>query len=85
MKDWFLYVVRCSDDTLYAGITTDPIRRLREHNTSSRRGAKYTLARRPVRDMVLLGKYVNRSEALKAERKFKKMTRDQKEELINKS
>ena len=83
--NWFLYVVRCSDDTLYAGVTTDPLRRLREHNKSSTRGAKYTRARRPIRDMVLLGKFSSRSDALKAEHKFKKLTREQKEELINKS
>ena len=46
-KVWFLYVVRCSDDTLYTGVTTNPDRRFKEHN-ESHRGAKYTESRRPI-------------------------------------
>ena len=71
-KVWYLYVVRCRDNTLYAGVTTNPDRRLKEHN-ESHRGAKYTKSRRPVNDMVLLGWFVNRSRAQKAEYKFKKL------------
>lgn len=74
---WYLYVLKCSDGTLYTGISTDPERRLEEHNNSSR-GAKYTRARRPVGDMVLLGNYTNKSDALKAENKFKKLSRQEK-------
>ena len=44
---WHLYVIRCSDDTLYTGITTDVKRRIKEHNYS-RKAAKYTRIRRPV-------------------------------------
>jgi predicted GIY-YIG superfamily endonuclease len=40
-KDWFLYALRCADDTLYTGVTTDVLRRVREHNSG--RGARYTL------------------------------------------
>ena len=47
MKAWHLYVVRCSDGTLYTGVTTDLDRRLHEHNVT-KRGAKYTRTRRPV-------------------------------------
>ncbi len=77
---WFFYVVRCCDDTLYAGITTDTKRRLHEHNTTSR-GAKYTRARRPVQ-LVYKESFPNRSAALKAEHKFKKLTKKQKEKII---
>jgi len=83
-KVWFLYVVRCSDDTLYTGVTTSPDRRLKEHN-KGRRGAKYTQSRRPIDDMVLLDWFVGRSRAQKAEHKFKKLTREQKEKIINAS
>ena len=83
MKGWFLYVLRCSDDTLYTGITTDVSRRLNEHNTGSR-GAKYTKARRPV-VLVYHKVYGSRSEALKVERAFKRQTRKQKEEVIKKT
>ena len=74
---WYLYVVRCSDDTLYTGITTDPKRRLEEHNTSDR-GAKYTRSRRPVSDMVLLGSYTKMCDAVREEKKFKKLSRREK-------
>tara|TARA_R110000824_G_scaffold3106_9_gene14294 strand:- start:1962 stop:2228 length:267 start_codon:yes stop_codon:yes gene_type:complete len=80
-KVWYLYAVRCSDDTLYTGVTTNPDRRLKEHN-ESHRGAKYTESRRPIDDMVLLGQFVGRSRAQKAEYKFKKLTRAQKEKII---
>ena len=46
-KAWFLYVLRCADDTFYTGTTTDISRRLDEHNTKAC-GAKYTKTRRPV-------------------------------------
>lgn len=81
---WYLYVVRCRDNTLYAGVTTNPDRRLKEHN-GSHRGAKYTKSRRPVNDMVLLGWFACRSKAQKAEYKFKKLTREQKEKIISES
>ena len=79
--DWFLYVVECSDGTLYAGIATDVTRRLREHN-SSLKGAKYTRSRRPV-NLIYWTDFSDRATACKAEAKFKKLTRKQKLEIIN--
>ena len=76
IKDWYLYVVRCSDDTLYTGITTDVGRRVSEHN-GSKRGAKYTRSRRPVR-LVYQKKFKDRSTASIAEHSFKKLSRKQK-------
>jgi putative endonuclease len=73
---WWMYVVQCSDDTLYTGVTTDVVRRLREHNTSER-GAKYTKGRRPVR-LVYQKRHPDRSAAQKAEHAFKKLWRVQK-------
>ncbi len=80
-RPWFLYVVHCSDGTLYTGVTTDISRRIREHNTGSK-GAKYTRTRRPV-ELVHYVDFDNRSSAQKAEHKFKKLTRKQKNEVIN--
>ncbi|HIL98587.1 MAG TPA: GIY-YIG nuclease family protein [Pseudomonadales bacterium] len=78
---WFLYVVRCSDGSLYTGVTTDLERRIREHNTS-KRGAKYTRSRRPV-ELQLSMPYSSRSEAQKAEARFKKLSKREKEKVID--
>ena len=77
---WFVYVVQCSDNTLYTGVTTDVNRRVHEHNTSSR-GAKYTKSRRPVKLTYSIN-FENRSLAQRAESRFKKLTRRQKEEVV---
>ena len=78
--EWFLYVLKCNDGTLYTGVTTNIQRRLKEHNTSSR-GAKYTKARRPV-EVIYWKSFKNQSSAQKAEYKFKQLTREQKEKMI---
>ena len=78
---WFVYVVRCSDDSLYTGITTDINRRIEEHNTSNK-GAKYTRTRRPVK-LEYKEIYVDRSTASKREYAIKKLTRKQKLNLIS--
>ena len=78
---WYLYVVECSDGTLYTGITTNINRRLNEHNYGSR-SAKYTRSRRPVK-LRHVKQYEDRSQASSAEYKFKKLTRKRKLEIIN--
>ncbi len=83
MTLWYLYVVWCNDDSLYTGVTTDLKRRVEEHNTSSK-GAKYTKTRRPVRLMYSL-EFEDRSSAQKAECKFKKLSRKQKLNIIQKN
>ena len=80
MKPWYLYIVLCSDTSLYTGITTNIKRRIHEHNTG--RGAKYTRGRGPVQ-LVHLRQFTNRSEASKAESKIKKLRRRQKLSIIN--
>ena len=82
-KDWFMYVVECADGTYYTGITTELARRLHEHNHSSR-GAKYTRSRRPV-DLIFWECHANRSLVSKAEARFKKMSRSQKRDYIDRS
>ncbi len=78
---WHIYIVRCADSTLYTGITTDIIRRLREHNGEIIRGAAYTKLRRPVK-LVYTETTETRSSALKREHAIKKMSKAQKEALI---
>ena len=80
MKPWYLYVVCCSDSTLYTGITTDIKRRISQHNSG--RGAKYTKGRGPVK-LMHIRQYKNRSDASKAESKFKKLKRAKKLQIIN--
>jgi len=77
---WHVYILRCRDDTLYTGITTDVTRRLQEHNGSPR-GAAYTRGRRPVR-LVWSASAVDRRDATVGERALKRLTRDAKERLI---
>jgi len=76
---YHLYILECADKTLYTGITVDLERRVGEHN-SSKLGAKYTRARRPVK-VVYSKKYKNRSLAGIAESKIKKLSRDEKLKL----
>jgi len=77
---WFVYVLRCSDQSLYTGITTDLERRLKEHN-SSHLGAKYTKTRRPVQ-LVWFETVESRSSASQKEYRIKKLSKQKKEELI---
>ncbi len=77
---YYVYILKCKDKTLYAGITTDVDRRVVEHN-STNLGAKYTHARRPV-VLVYSKKFKDRSLASKEEARIKKMTRAQKLDLI---
>ena len=80
---YFVYMVRCSDNSLYTGITTDVFRRVDEHNGKWNKGAKYTAMRRPV-NLVYSTEYENRSLASKEESRIKKLTKVQKENYIKK-
>jgi putative endonuclease len=82
-KTWYVYMVSCSDSTLYTGITTDIIRRIDQHN-SSKGGAKYTRCRQPV-SLIYYEKADNRSLASRRERELKKLTRKQKYALATDS
>lgn len=77
---FFVYILKCSDKTLYTGITTDLKRRIAEHNSSDL-GAKYTRARRPVK-LVWSKKFKTRSLATKEEYKIKQLSREEKIVLI---
>jgi len=77
--DWFLYLVRCRNGHLYTGISTDVARRFAKHQAG--KGAKYLRGKGPL-ELVYQQKIGTRSEALKAEIKVKKMSRQTKEKLI---
>jgi putative endonuclease len=75
---WIVYLARCRDGTLYTGITTDPERRLAEHNAGS--GAAYTRTRLPV-VFVYWEAVSDRSSALRREHAIKELSRAGKEAL----
>ena len=75
----YVYVLRCSDNSLYYGWTTDLEHRIAVHNAGS--GAKYTKSRRPV-ELVYYEEYENRHDALSREWHIKHMTREEKLELM---
>jgi putative endonuclease len=79
-KEWFLYIVRCRDKTLYTGITNDLDRRLMLHQNGV--ASRYTRSRRPVK-LVFKEPCSSRSEALKKEHALKKLKHAQKEAYIN--
>ncbi len=82
MNNWFVYIVRCADDSLYTGITKDVDRRIQEHNEGDKLAAKYTRARRPV---ILVYKETcdSRSAATKREIEIKLLSRRDKDVLLS--
>ena len=74
----YVYILRCADDTLYCGWTTDLEARLATHNSG--RGAKYTRSRRPV-ELVYSEAYDDRHDALSREWHIKRMSREEKLKL----
>lgn len=80
-SSWFVYILRCADDSLYAGIATDVQRRLEEHETGAPKGAKYTRGKGPL-TLVYEREIGTRSEACKEELRIKSLSRKQKLSLI---
>ena len=78
---WWVYLLQCNDQSLYVGITTDLQRRLQEHNGMTPGGARYTRSRRPVR-LVWSEPSNSRSAAAQREAAIRKLSRIQKEQLI---
>ena len=80
MPEWTVYILRCRDGSLYTGITTDPERRLAEHN-SDRGAARYTRARRPVQ-MIYTEPAEDRAAASRREAAIKRLSRAEKLRLV---
>ncbi len=85
MSPYYFYLLRCRDNSLYAGITTDVTRRLHQHNSlnSKAKGSKYVRSRRPA-NLVYQEKLSSKSKALKRESEVKKWTKQEKEAFISK-
>ena len=79
---WYLYILRCGDDTLYTGITTNVEKRLEAHRSG--KGAKYTRGRGPL-ELVHQECCGSHSDALKRERQIKALPRGEKENLLDKN
>lgn len=78
---WYVYILRCADNSLYCGITTDITRREQEHNGQKKLAAKYTRARQPVK-VVYQETLLNRSMAGRRECAIKKLNKKTKEMLV---
>ena len=76
---WVVYLVQCSDKSLYCGISNDFESRLIEHNSG--KGAKYTRSRRPV-ELIAVSPEMTKSEALKLEYRIKKLPADKKISIL---
>lgn len=77
----YFYMVRCADNSLYCGQTNNLAKRIKEHNSSRSRSAKYTRYRGPV-NLVYFEKYSTLQESMKREWQVKKWTKVKKETLV---
>lgn len=80
MRQYYIYILRCSDTTLYTGWTTDITKRIAQHNAG--KGAKYTRSRLPV-TCVYSEEYPSKEEAMKREYEIKQLSREEKTLLIS--
>ncbi|OGI09049.1 MAG: hypothetical protein A2Y40_09470 [Candidatus Margulisbacteria bacterium GWF2_35_9] len=78
---WYVYMIRCKDNSLYTGITIDVARRFDEHQNDKIKGAKYLRGRAPL-ELVYIKKIGTKSEASKMEYYIKKLSKTNKERLL---
>lgn len=76
---WYVYILRCGDNTLYTGVTDNVTRRLAAHRSG--KGAKYTRGRGPL-ELAYMEEVPDKSAALRREAAIKKSSRREKERLI---
>ena len=81
-ESYYIYMLRCKDNSLYTGITNDLNNRMNQHFSKSKAGAKYTKSHDGLK-VEICWKCKNKSLALKLEYQLKTLTKKQKEELIN--
>ena len=81
-NNWLIYILKCGDGSLYCGITNNLEKRLKQHKGEIKGGAKYTRSHWPCK-LVYKEKSASRSEASQRESVIKKMSRDEKQVLIN--
>lgn len=80
-KNWYVYLIRCADHSLYTGIATDVRRRFSEHQSQGRLCARYLRGRAPLQLMYSC-KVTDRSSALKLEYRVKQLTKSEKLRVI---
>ena len=81
MTSWYVYIVRCKDNSLYTGMAVDVKRRFKEHQEGSKKSAKYLRGRGPL-FLVWKKKIGDRSRAQSLEYRIKTLSKDTKEALI---
>ena len=82
-SQWYVYLMRCADNSLYTGVTTDPERRVREHNGELKgKGAKYTRTRRPV-TLAIAIPLPSKVAVYQAEYEIKRLSRSEKESIVS--
>ena len=81
-KKWLIYILECRDGSLYCGITNNIEKRLKQHKGEIKGGAKYTRSHWPCK-LVYKEKSASRSQASQRETIIKKMSKDEKQALIN--
>ncbi|WP_404400855.1 GIY-YIG nuclease family protein [Idiomarina seosinensis] len=81
---WYVYLVKCSDSSYYCGITTDLVRRVRQHNGEIKGGARYTRTRQPVK-LAYYEQCISRSCAAKREYQIKQLAVNAKRALCRNS
>ena len=81
MRVWSVYIIRCGDDSLYTGVTTHVARRLQQHAGARSAAAKYLRGRGPL-SLVYARETASRAEALRIERRVKRLPKKKKEMLI---
>ncbi len=79
---YYVYILRCEDNSLYTGITTDVMRRFAEHREDKVKGAKYTKAHKP-KEIAAAWEVGTKSDASKLEYRIKKLEKAEKEKLIS--
>ena len=79
---WHIYIVECSDGTLYTGATTDVDRRVHEHNSVDSKASRYVKHRRPATLVYSESGFASRSEAQKREYEIKQYSRSKKLKLV---
>lgn len=79
-KNWFVYILLCSDNSYYIGSTNDVEKRFKDHIEG--RGAKYTKSHKPIK-IIYQEKFSTKSQALKREWQLKKLSKSEKEDIIN--
>lgn len=80
-NNWSVYMIRCADNSLYTGVSTDVERRFQEHLNGDAKSAKYLKGKGPL-SLAFQWHIGSRSEAQKAECQIKKLSKQQKEKII---